>query len=108
MTAYANRMTPERIGALTRHIREHWGKIPVRLIAEKAGESYSLVAKHAADIGMPRLPKRAAGGPSINVVPPAPNGYSAETLKWARENAGEDREARMILAMIGKDVRKWR
>jgi hypothetical protein len=105
-----SRMTPDRIRALTRHIREHWGKIPVRLIAEKAGESYSLVAKHAATMGMPRLPPRSPGDTFAVSRPPGPNGYSAVTLRWARENAWDDREAAMICAMTGKDVRNigWR
>jgi hypothetical protein len=103
-------MLPPRIEALSAHIREHWGKIPVREIAEIAGESYSLVTKRAADMGMPRLGTRSLNDASIVGRPSPPKGISADVLKVAREIASVNRDAAMILALAGNDVRKlgWR
>jgi hypothetical protein len=104
-------MTPERVEALSAHITEHWGKLPVMQIAGIAGESYSLVSKRAAEMGMPRL-KQGQGGASATApaLPPLPKGIPAATLAWARASASVSREAAMILALSGKDVRRlgWR
>jgi hypothetical protein len=104
-------MLPPRIEALSAHIREHWGKIPVMQIAALAGESYSLVTKRAAEMDMPRL-KQGQGGASATApaIPPLPKGIPEATLSWARASASVNREAAMILALSGKDVRKlgWR
>lgn len=102
--------TIARHEACTNTIRALWGKVPVRVIAETVGESYSFVAKLAADMGMPRLGTRSVDA-TINLPRPgAPRGYTPEEIDWARENATEDREAAMILAMTGRDVRRmgWR
>lgn len=106
-------MTPQRVEAMSRHIREHWGKRPVQEIAEIAGESYNVISRRAADMGMPRLgtcPGGIRGNQVRHALPRVPKGFPAGTLRWARENASADREAAMILAMSGKDVRflGWR
>jgi hypothetical protein len=103
-------MLPPRIEALSAHIREHWGKLPMMQIAEISGESYSLVSKRAAEMGMPRLSTRSLSDASIVGRPAAPKGIPAGVLKVAREIASVNRDAAMILALAGNDVRKlgWR
>jgi hypothetical protein len=99
----------ERIADLPRHIREHWGTRPIQEIAKIAGVSYSLVCKRAVDMGMPPL-KQGQGGGLGPPIPSPPKGIPEKTLAWARESASVNREAAMILALSGNDVRKigWR
>jgi hypothetical protein len=86
-------------------IREHWGSRPVREVAEIARETYSFVQKIAADIGMPRLSTRTMDA-TINMPRPSgPRGYSQEDKKWAQANFSTNKEAAMIRAHLGKDVR---
>lgn len=109
MTARETRLpsTIARQDTCARVIRALWGKVPLRVIAETAGESYSFVQKVAAEMGMPRL----STIPQVPTsVPAAPKGYPREAIAWAREHAAGDREAAMILAHTGQDVRRlgWR
>ena len=102
---------PQRLAAMDRHIRAHWGTMPVAKIAEIAGETYGSISARASQLGMPKL--KTADGYQIarlGGIPSAPKGIPAATLAWARENAAVDREAAMILALTGRDVRGlgWR
>lgn len=112
MTARETRLpsTIARQDTCARVIRALWGKVPLRVIAETAGESYSFVQKVAAEMGMPRLSTRSVDATLNLPRPSGPRGYTAAQIDWARENATEDREAAMILAHTGQDVRRlgWR
>jgi hypothetical protein len=106
-------------------IREHWGTRPVQEIADLAGETYAVIAKRAAQIGMRRLgtSNGARKGGELAGIREAlrPNGYTPEQIAWAREHAkpaswcrpeeAKDAiEAAVILAHTGRDVRDlgWR
>ena len=104
--------------ACAKVIRALWGKVPVRIIAETSGESYSFVQKVASEMGMPRL---STGQKEAPAVPLKPQGYPRAVIKWACDHiraagltAPEDiedaRDAAMILAHTGRDVRDlgWR
>lgn len=99
-------LPPDKLAALDAVIRKHWGKITALEIANIAGETPSAVSNRAARIGMPRLTCGTMGHlRPLTIRWSAPKGYADETIKWARKNAAADREAAMILAHHGEDVR---
>jgi hypothetical protein len=79
-----------------RCIHANWGKVPVITIASLAGVSRAYIYARGEVLGMPP-PSR---GSYI-----LPRGYSKDEMAWAKENAATDREARMMLALTGRDVR---
>lgn len=102
-------------------VRENWEKLPTVKIAKMLGVSPKAVAKRAARMGLPPRAKvpapprsRAEASARAQEVlathPDKPKGFSAEQRAWARAAANVNREAAMIAAMSGQDVRRfgWR
>jgi hypothetical protein len=94
-------MTTDEFNApLDALLREHWGKMTVREIAALAKRPFSSTARRAGLIGLTK-----AGSKTL-----PPRGIAFDQVAWAKANAATDREAAMILALKGRDVRAlgWR
>jgi hypothetical protein len=90
-------------------VRQFWGTRATSEIGNHVGLSVVTVRRIAREMDLPPSPFQ-PNGAKAQPAPIAPKGYSAATLKWAREAAGVSREAAMILALTGNDVRNigWR
>jgi hypothetical protein len=116
----------ERAAVANAYIVEHWGKLRLADIGEAIGMEPKNVGKRARKLGLPLLVSGRARGGAVAVAiaastPEKPKGFTSEQLKWAEANAyleieattvdalrasiNAKKEARMILAMNGEDMR---
>jgi hypothetical protein len=92
-------------------IREKWISYTPSAIAMQVRLDVSSVLRRAKAMRLGPSPVASkGGGVSHLVTPPKPSGIPPVAISWARESASVSREAAMILALAGNDVRKlgWR
>jgi hypothetical protein len=93
-------------------VKERWGTMRPTDIGAEIGVSDATVRRIAGGLGLPQYsgPYLPRGGNSFARLDLTPKGYSPEEKRWALANYTTDKEAAMILAHLGKDVRRlgWR
>ena len=86
--------------------------LAIRDIARDLDTTVAFVQLAAAKAGLPPRPVSMTPGQSKEIaqVPAGAKGTHAEAIEWARACANVNREAAMILALTGEDVRGlgWR
>jgi hypothetical protein len=90
-------------------VRGMWGVNSTSDIGNRVKLSVTTVRRLAAEMNLGES-RYAKNGGTTSPAPSPPKGIPEATLSWARASASVSREAAMILALAGNDVRKlgWR